>query len=209
MDVLKNHHDVDLQWGNHDILWMGAGLGQKALIATAVRISLRYGNLELLEEGYRINMRPLARLARNYYQDFKGEIFCPKLIERDINDQDKDISAQMQKAIAIIQFKLEGQLIKSRPEFKMNEALYLEKIDYKRGILTLNEQEYPLIDNHFPTIDPKNPYQLNEQEQEVIDHLSNSFQNNDRLQEDIRFIFNNGSMYKNIMEICYFMVVYL
>ena len=196
MDVLKNHHNVDLQWGNHDILWMGAGLGQRALIATAVRVSLRYGNLELLEEGYGINMRPLARLARNYYEDFKGDIFCPKLIERDIDDKDKEISAQMQKAIAVIQFKLEGNLIKKHPEFKMNEALYMEKIDYDQGIIKLNGNQYKLSDNHFPTIDPENPYQLNQEEQKVIDQLSYSFQNNDRLQEDIRFIFNNGNMYK-------------
>jgi len=196
MEVLKGHHNIDIQWGNHDILWMGAGLGQKALIATAIRVSLRYGNLELMEEGYGINMRPLARLARNYYKKNITDVFYPKLIEREIDDKEKETCARMQKAIAIIQFKLEGNLIKRRSEFNMNEALYLEKIDYEQGVLKLNGKQYPLTDRTFPTINPENPYELNSQEQDVIEQLSYSFKNNEKLQEDIRFLFNNGSMYK-------------
>ncbi|MFW6280476.1 MAG: fructose-1,6-bisphosphatase [Halanaerobium sp.] len=196
IEELKNHHDVDIQWGNHDILWMGAALGQKALIATAIRVTVRYGNLEMLEEGYGINMRPLARLAMEYYDYDDCDIFCPKLIERELDDQEELISSQMQKAIAVIQFKLEGNLIKRRSEFNMNEALYLEKIDYDRGVINLDGKEYELTDKHFPTIDPDDPYKLNDQEQEVIEQLSHSFKNNDKLQEDIRFLFNNGSMYK-------------
>ncbi len=194
IEELKDHHDVDIQWGNHDILWMGAGLGQKALIATAIRITVRYGNLEMLEEGYGINMRPLARLAMEYYDNC--DIFSPKLIEKEIDDQEELISSQMQKAIAVIQFKLEGNLIKRRSEFNMNEALYLEKIDYDRGVINLNGREYELTDKYFPTIEPDDPYKLNQAEQEVIDQLSKSFKNNEKLQKDIRFLFNNGSMYK-------------
>ncbi len=195
LEKLKEHHNCDVQWGNHDILWMGAGLGQKALIATAIRTTLRYGNLELLEESYGINMRPLARLAMNFYETDIYDDFSPKLIDKEIDKKDKQITSQMQKAIAIIQFKLEGNLIKRRPEFKMNEALYLDKIDYDRGIIKLDGQEYELTDCNFPTIDPQNPYKLNSQEREVIDQLSYSFKNNDKLQKDIRFLFNNGSMY--------------
>ncbi|ADQ14600.1 fructose-bisphosphatase class III [Halanaerobium hydrogeniformans] len=196
MDVLKNHHNVDIQWGNHDILWMGAGLGHKPLIATAIRIALRYGNLEMIEEGYGINMRPLARLAMENYKGDICDVFCPKLLDKELEEKELRISTQMQKAIAIIQFKLEGSLIKRRAEFNMNEALYLEKIDYDKGILYLNDNEIELTDKNFPTIDPDDPYQLSPQEEEVINQLSESFKNNDKLQEDIRFLFNNGSMYK-------------
>ncbi|RCW54898.1 fructose-1,6-bisphosphatase [Halanaerobium sp. ST460_2HS_T2] len=196
MNVLKNHHNVDIQWGNHDILWMGAALGQKSLIATALRIALRYGNLEFLEEGYGINMRPLARFAMSNYQKVNSEIFKPKLIERELDQDEINIMTQMHKAIAVIQFKLEGQLIKKRPEFKMNEALYLEKIDYQKGIIVLNGKEYKLTDSDFPTIDPQDPYRLSSWEEEVIEQLRYSFRNNDRLKADIRFLFNNGNMYR-------------
>jgi fructose-1,6-bisphosphatase-3 len=196
MGVLKAHHNVDIQWGNHDILWMGAALGQKALIATALRIALRYGNLEFLEEGYGINMRPLSRFAMNNYQDVDHKIFSPNLIEKELDQDEMEIMTKMQKAIAVIQFKLEGQLIKKRPEFKMNEALYLEKIDYEREVIKLNGTEYQLTDSNFPTVDPDDPYHLNDWEEEVIEQLSYSFQNNDKLQEDIRFLYNNGSMYR-------------
>ncbi|MFN2339994.1 MAG: fructose-1,6-bisphosphatase [Halanaerobium sp.] len=196
MEVLKAHHNVDIQWGNHDILWMGAALGQKALIATALRVALRYGNLEFLEEGYGINMRPLSRFAMNNYQEVDHKIFSPNLIEKELDQDEIEIMTKMQKAIAIIQFKLEGQLIKKRPEFKMNEALYLEKIDYEREVITLKGKEYQLTDSSFPTVDPDDPYHLTEWEAEVIEQLSHSFQNNDKLQEDIRFLYNNGSMYR-------------
>jgi fructose-1,6-bisphosphatase-3 len=196
MNVLKNHHNVDIQWGNHDILWMGAVLGQKSLIATALRIALRYGNLEFLEEGYGINMRPLARFAMNHYQESAPEIFEPKLIDKELDQDELKIMTQMHKAIAVIQFKLEGQLIKKRPEFKMNEALYLEKIDYEKGTILLDENEFKLTDANFPTIDPLDPYRLSGWEEEVIEQLRYSFRNNDRLKEDIRFLFNNGNMYK-------------
>ncbi|MFP4199060.1 MAG: fructose-1,6-bisphosphatase [Halanaerobium sp.] len=196
MDVLKAHHNVDIQWGNHDILWMGAALGQPALIATALRIALRYGNLEFLEEGYGINMRPLARFAMNHYQNLDQKIYRPRLINRELDKNEIKIMSQMHKAIAVIQFKLEGQLIKNRPEFKMNEALYLEKIDYEKGILELDGKKYQLTDSSLPTVDPGDPYSLSGWEEEVIEQLSYSFKNNDKLQEDIRFLYNNGSMYK-------------
>ncbi|RAK09323.1 fructose-1,6-bisphosphatase-3 [Halanaerobium saccharolyticum] len=196
MDFLKEHHNVDVQWGNHDILWMGASLGQQALIATALRVALRYGNLEFLEEGYGINMRPLARFAMNHYQNLEEEIYQPRLINRELDENEIKIMSQMHKAIAVIQFKLEGQLIKKRPEFEMNEALYLEKIDYEKGVLNLGEKKYQLTDKNLPTISPEDPYSLSEWEEEVIKQLSYSFKNNDKLQEDVRFLYNNGSMYK-------------
>jgi fructose-1,6-bisphosphatase-3 len=196
MNVLKSHHNVDIQWGNHDILWMGAALGQKSLVATALRIALRYGNLEFLEERYGVNMRPLARFAMNYYPEPDPELFEPQLINKELDKNEIKIMSQMQKAIAIIQFKLEGQLIKKHPEFKMNEALYLEKIDYDNYTLHINGKEYELIDKDFPTISAEDPYSLSSWEEEVIEQLSYSFKNNDKLQEDIKFLFNNGSMYK-------------
>ncbi|MFO7815865.1 MAG: fructose-1,6-bisphosphatase [Halanaerobiales bacterium] len=197
LEELKDHHNCDIQWGNHDILWMGAALGQKALLATAIRITLRYGNLELLEEDYGINMRPLARLASHYYDQNIYQGFQPKQIDKELDNKEKNIISQMQKAIAVIQFKLEGNLIKRRSEFKMNEALYLDKVDFQNGIITLEGEEYELTDSNFPTIDPEKPYKLNKQEKEVIEQLSHSFKNNDKLQNDIRFLFNNGSMYLN------------
>jgi len=196
MNVLKSHHNVDIQWGNHDILWMGAALGQKSLVATALRIALRYGNLEFLEERYGVNMRPLSRFAMNYYPEPDPELFEPQLINKELDKNEIKIMAQMQKAIAVIQFKLEGQLIKKHPEFKMNEALYLEKIDYDNSILELDGKKYQLTDTNFPTIKSEDPYSLSTWEEEVIDQLSYSFKNNDKLQEDIKFLFNNGSMYK-------------
>jgi fructose-1,6-bisphosphatase-3 len=196
MNVLKSHHNVDIQWGNHDILWMGAALGQKSLVATALRIALRYGNLEFLEERYGVNMRPLSRFAMNYYPDPDPELFEPHLINKELDKNEIKIMSQMQKAIAVIQFKLEGQLIKKHPEFKMNEALYLEKIDYDNYLLELDGKKYQLTDTNFPTIKPEDPYSLSTWEKEVIDQLSYSFKNNDKLQEDIKFLFNNGSMYK-------------
>mgnify|MGYP006286144697 CR=1 FL=1 len=196
MGVLKDHHNVDIQWGNHDILWMGAALGQQSLIATALRIALRYGNLEFLEEGYGINMRPLARFAMNHYQNVNQDIYKPRLINRELDENEIKIMSQMHKAISVIQFKLEGQLIKKRPEFQMNEALYLEKIDYDKSLLKLNGEKYKLTDNNLPTVDPEDPYRLSGWEEEVIEQLSYSFKNNDKLQEDIRFLYNNGSMYK-------------
>jgi len=196
LEELKDHHNCDIQWGNHDILWMGAALGQKALLATAIRVTLRYGHLELLEEDYGINMRPLARLAGIYYntEDINEE-FKPKLVSHDLDEKEKNIIAKMHKAIAVIQFKLEGNLIQRRSEFKMKDSLYLDKINYEKGIITIKGTEYELTDKNFPTIDPSNPHQLNNQEQEVINQLSKSFKNNDKLQNDIRFLFNNGSMY--------------
>ncbi len=197
VDELKEHHDCDVQWGNHDILWMGAALGQRALIATVLRVSLRYGNLRLLEEGYGINMRPLARFAMSVYGDSDCSKFSPKLDNQsiDIDDKDKKMIAQMHKAITIIQLKLEGDMINRRFKKQMNEELYLEMIDYERGILNLHGKEYKLSDTYFPTIDPANPYRLTGEEQEVIEQLSYSFKTNEKLQEHVRFLFNKGSMY--------------
>lgn len=196
MSFLKNHHNVDIQWGNHDILWMGAARGQRALIATALRIALRYGNLEFIEEGYGINLRPLARFALKIYPEVNQTVFAPRLLDKELAQPEVSLISQMHKAITIIQFKLEGQLLKQHPEFRLSEALYFEKIDFEQGILNLDGKKYKLTDSDFPTINPDQPYQLSSEEEEVIEHLRYSFRNNDRLQEDIRFLFNHGSLYK-------------
>lgn len=173
MDELMAYHSVDIQWGNHDILWMGAAQGHPLMVATAIRIALRYGNLECLEEGYGINMLPLGHLAMDVYKDDPCEEFMPRQSNEEFYaEKDRNLIARMHKAIAIIQFKLEGQLIKRRKEFAMDDRNLLEQVDYKNGSLMVNGREYSLTSCHFPTIDPKDPCQLTTEEQEVIDRLS-------------------------------------
>ncbi len=198
MDELMKHHNVDIQWGNHDILWMGAAMGHPVMVATALRISLRYANLESLEEGYGINMLPLGTLAMRVYGEDPCEEFKPKLThEQFYNEKDKELIAKMHKAIAVIQFKLENQVIKRRKEFSMDDRLLLDKIDYEKGTMTLNGKEYKLTSCHFPTIDPKNPYKLTTEEKEVVEKLTFYFKNSEKLQNHIHFLYTNGSMYLN------------
>ena len=196
MDLLMDYHDVDIQWGNHDILWMGAAAGSEACIANVIRTSLRYGNLETMENGYGISLIPLASFALETYKDDPCKRFIPKVSPEDnFTEQEVRLMAQMQKAMAVIQFKLESQIIKRRPHYKMEDRLLLDKVDYERGVVTIGDTEYPMLDTLFPTVDPKHPDVLTEEEQAVMEKLKLSFVNSQRLQQHARFLFSNGSIY--------------
>jgi fructose-1,6-bisphosphatase-3 len=196
MDRLIEHHSVDIQWGNHDIVWMGAGAGSEACMATCLRLSLRYSNLKIVEEGYGINLVPLATLAMEVYVDDPCEQFLPRLSpDEDYTRRELNLMKRMHKAISIIQFKLEGQIIKRRVQYAMEDRLLLERIDFEKGKVEIDGKSYPLNDTHFPTIDPQDPYRLTEQEKEVVDKLKASFKNSEKLQKHVRFLFAKGSLY--------------
>lgn len=196
MDTLMKYHAVDFQWGNHDIVWMGAAAGSEACIANVIRMCLRYSNLETLENGYGISILPLVSFAVDVYGDDSCRQFMPKTATERVGSEDEQrLIAQMHKAITIIQLKLEGQVIKRRPHYLMDHRLLLDKIDYARGIISLDGQEYKLRDTNFPTIDPAAPYELTEREQNVVEKLKLSFVNSEKLQQHIRFLFSKGSMY--------------
>ena len=196
LDMLMEHPQVDIQWGNHDILWMGAAAGSEACIANVIRASLRYGNMETLENGYGISILPLASFALETYKDDPCELFIPKVpADSGFTAQEIRLMAQMQKAMAIIQFKVEAQVIKRRSHYQMDDRLLLDKIDYERGVIKLNGNEYPLLDTFFPTIDPKNPEVLTAEEQAVMERLVLSFTNSKKLQQHVRYLFSTGSIY--------------
>ncbi len=196
MDDLMAYHSVDIQWGNHDILWMAAAGGSEACLANVIRICLRYANMETLENGYAISLLPLASFAIETYHNDPCEQFLSRLSgDPEFTDQELRLMAQMHKAITVIQLKLEGQLISRRPHYRMADRLLLDKIDYARGGITLGETTYPLLDSNFPTIDPKQPYQLTPKERNVVDKLKLSFANSRRLQQHVRFLYSKGSIY--------------
>lgn len=196
MDRLMAYHSVDIQWGNHDIIWMGAAAGQLACVATVIRNSIRYGNLDTLEEGYGINMIPLATFAMDVYADDPCEVFVFKGNAEIKNSNESTVVKKMHKAIAIIRFKLEGQLIRKWPEYGMDDRLLLEFIDYEKGTITLDGKTHKLRDTNFPTIDPKDPYRLTEQELEVMLRLRSSFLHCDKLQRHIDLLLRKGNMYR-------------
>lgn len=196
IEELMKHKDVDIQWGNHDIVWMGAALGSMPLIATLIRIAARYDNLNTVEDAYGINLLPLATFAMQTYRNDPCSAFQPKLTgDRQYNEDEIYLVSQMHKAIAVIQFKLEGQLIKQHPEFLMNDRLLLENIDLKKGTIIIGKKEYELNDTNFPTIDPKAPYKLTRHEKEVMERLKNSFLTSNKIQQHLRYLINKGSMY--------------
>jgi fructose-1,6-bisphosphatase III len=195
MDKLMEHHAVDFQWGNHDIVWMGAAAGSEACMANVIRVSLRYSNMETLENGYAISMLPLVSLAVEVYGDDPCTQFRPKDAGSDFTENEQLLMARMHKAITIIQLKLEGQIIRRRPQYQMEDRLLLNKIDPEKGTVEVGGKSWPLIDRHFPTIDPDDPYKLSDYEQTVMDKLSLSFTNSERLQNHVRFLFSKGSMY--------------
>lgn len=195
MRTLRYYHSVDIQWGNHDVVWMGAACGQPACIATVIRMAARYGNLDSLEEGYGINLIPLATFAMEKYKDVDCGVFNIKY-NTNYNTKDLTLDMKMHKAISIIQFKLEGQIIMRRPEFEMEDRLLLDKIDFDKKTVRIDGVDYPMKDTDFPTIDPANPYQLSHEEEEVVERLVQAFKRCDKLQKDIRFLFSKGSMYK-------------
>lgn len=195
MDRLMQYHSLDIQWGNHDIVWMGAAAGQPACIATVIRNCARYGNLDILEDGYGINMLPLATLAIDTYKGDPCESFFIHGKKANSYSENR-VNVKMHKAISIIQFKLEGQLIMRRPEFHMENRLLLDKVDYERGVITLDGKEYELNDTNFPTIDPKDPYALTEEEADVMERLTSAFLNCSRLQAHMQFLLKRGNLYK-------------
>ncbi|MBC2254916.1 fructose-1,6-bisphosphatase [Listeria ivanovii] len=196
MDTLMNYHSLDFQWGNHDILWMGAASGSKVCAANVIRISARYLNLDILEDSYGISLRPLALFADAIYQDDPCTYFQPKN-EENLEYSNAEITqiARMHKAMAIIQFKLEGEIIVRHDEFHMKHRLLLDFIDYQKGTIHLKGQDYDLLDTHFPTIDPENPYQLTPAEQALIEKIIASFKNCHRLQKHVQFLYAKGSMF--------------
>lgn len=196
MDRLCRYHSLDIQWGNHDIIWMGAAAGNPTCIATVVRNSIRYGNLDVVEEGYGINMLPLATFALKAYKDDPCTRFVFKVAPSGADNMESDLIKKMHKAIAIIRFKLEGQLIKKWPEYGMKERLLLEHIDYEQGTIELEGRTYKLLDTSFPTIDPADPYRLTEGEEEVIQRLRSSFIHCEKLKNHVGLLLKRGSMYK-------------
>ena len=199
MDSLMNSHNVDIQWGNHDVLWMGAASGSRTLVATVLSNSIRYNNLDVIETGYGISLRPLSIFANEVYKDCNTDQFKVKLTGTDADqytEKDKLLSARMYKAITIILFKLEGQKVLRRPEFGMADRLLLDKINYTDKTITLGDKVYPMLDCDFPTIDPADPYTLTEEENHVINQLTDSFENSEKLQRHIRYLYSKGGLYK-------------
>ena len=199
MDSLMTSNNVDIQWGNHDVLWMGAASGSRTLVATVLSNSIRYNNLDVIETGYGISLRPLSIFANEVYKDTNTDQFKVKLTGTDADqytEKDKLLSARMYKAITIILFKLEGQKVLRRPEFGMADRLLLDKINYEDKTITLNGTVYPMLDCDFPTVDPNNPYELTAEENHVINQLTDSFENSEKLQRHIRFLYSKGGLYK-------------
>ena len=196
IEKLMNFHSLDIQWGNHDILWMGATLGNQACIATVVRNSARYNNIGTLEDAYGINIRPLSTFAQEAYKNDNCEKFLPKEFDYNKYDNsDRKLIAKIHKAITIIQFKLEGQMIKKHPEYNLNDRLLLDKMDLKKGFVLIDGKKYEINDTNFPTINQENPYELTFKEKEVMDRLTESFIHSPSLNNHINFLFSKGEMY--------------
>lgn len=197
LDELINFHNVDIEWGNHDIEWMGAALGNEVLILNALRNSVRYNCYDMLEDGYGISLRALNDFAVRVYNDDPCSLFMPKILDENKHDIVRpSLSAKFQKALTIIQFKVEGQLIKKHPEYNMSDRIMLERIDYKNYTIDVNGIKYKLQDTYFPTIDPSNPLMLTDEEQELLNSLKASFTHSSKLKEHIKFLFDKGSLYK-------------
>lgn len=197
LDELMKMHDVDIQWGNHDISWMGAASGNRALIANVIRISMRYNNFDVLEDGYGLNLRALAVFAGENYKDDECALFMPQTLDDNIYDPvDTKLVAKMHKAITVIQLKLEGQLIERHPEWGMDKRDIFRMVDFDRGTVTIDGREYELLDSNFPTVRREEPLALTDAENELMSVLENSFMHSERLNSHIRFLYSKGSMYK-------------
>ncbi len=197
METLKHYHCVDVQWGNHDVMWMGAAAGSPVCIASVLRLAARYNNLDTVEDGYGISLRPLVTFAMEVYRDDPCECFLPETVNGSSGDSMKDleIMAKIHKAIAVIQFKLEGEIIRRNPVYEMEDRLLLDKIDFEKGTLRLDGKEFPMKDTHFPTVQPENPYRLTPEETDVMEKLRTFFMHSEKLQEHIRFLYSKGGMY--------------
>ena len=196
IDELMKYHSIDIEWGNHDIIWMGAAAGSEACIFNVIRICARYNNLDILEEGYGINIRTITEFAMEEYGDKDSIIFKPKNVDEKNSQFDQIIMEKTQQAAAIIQFKLEGAIIKKHPEYEMDDRLLLDKINYKKGKIHINGKTYDLVENYFPTINPDNPYELSVKEKDVVKKLVKSFKNSEKLQRHIQFLYSKGNIYK-------------
>ncbi|HIY18171.1 MAG TPA: fructose-1,6-bisphosphatase [Candidatus Blautia avistercoris] len=195
MDRLSEYHSLDIQWGNHDVVWMGAAVGQASCIATIIRNCARYGNLDILEDGYGINLLPLATFALETYKE--DPCTCFKLKgNHPISGAEAELVMKMHKAITIIQFKLEGQLIRRRKTFQMEDRCLLHRIDFDKGTITLQGKEYQMQDTSFPTVSRKNPYALTAEEEEVMERLRSAFLNCEKLQKHMHLLLNKGGLYK-------------
>lgn len=196
MDILCKYHNFDIQWGNHDILWMGAASGNDCCMANVIRLALRYTNLSVLEDGYGINLLPLATFAMETYSNDDCNQFMPINNEGNPYSEKKiKMIAQMHKAISIIQFKLEAQIIERRPEFEMNNRMLLHRINYEKGVIDIDGIEYELNDTNFPTIDPNSPYTLTPEEEYIVSKLHNSFVSSEKLKRHMICLFRNGCVY--------------
>ena len=194
LDLLMRHHCVDVQWGNHDILWMGAAAGNEACIACVLNLALQYNTLDIVENGYGISLRDMIAFAQETYRD------CTWFMPRTPDDKEylktsMDTLSKVHKAVAIMQFKLEGQLILRHPEYGMEDRLLLDKIDTVRKTVTIDGVDYALNDAHFPTVDPENPFELTLAERELMASLRHAFRHSARLQQQVAFLYNKGGMY--------------
>lgn len=196
LDMLNRYHSVDIQWGNHDILWMGAACGNKACIANVVRLCTRYDNLHTLEVGYGISLRSLLTFALDVYADDPCDLF-KTLVSRDsaVSSFDYDALARMCKAISIIQFKLEGQMVETHPHYEMESMRHLHNIDFENGTVVIDDKKYDMLECSFPTVDPKDPYRLTPEEEFVMNKLQKEFLESKNLQEHLDFLFEKGTIY--------------
>jgi len=195
IDKLMKYHSIDIEWGNHDIVWMGAACGNPACIMNVIRICARYGNLSILEEGYGINIRKMTEFAKEQYTNNVSNIFHSHTEEFE-DGLDLELMRKMEKAATIIQFKLEAQIIKRHPEYEMEDRLLLDKINYKKSTIDIYGNTYNLLDTDFPTINPENPFNLSKEEKDVVEKLVKSFKNSEKLQKHVNFLFTKGSIYK-------------
>ncbi len=198
MKELMNFHDVDIQWGNHDISWMGAATGNLACICNVLRIAISYNSFDVLEDGYGINLRPLSMFAAKVYQMIHVFSLCQKdILDENIYDAvDPGLAAKMHKAIAVIQFKVEEAIIQRHPEYEMENRMLLTAVDYQKGTVMIDGKEYPMLDMNFPTIDPRNPLELTRGEKELLRTLCASFRHSEVLQRQVKFIYSHGGIYK-------------
>lgn len=196
MEMLINYHSVDIQWGNHDIIWMGSAAGIRAMIANLIRISARYMNLDTIEDGYGISLLPLATFAMETYKDDPCSQFKPKIpAGMELSGKQIEMIKKMHKAISVMQFKYEAEIINRNPQFEMDDRNLLHKIDFEKGTVEIDGNHYKLLDTHFPTIDPADPYKLTTEEAEVMDKIRISFMHSELLKKHVKFLYSKGSMY--------------
>lgn len=197
MDELMQHHSVDIQWGNHDVCWMGAAAGSYVCVATVLMNSIKYNNIQAIETGYGISLRPLAMFANDEYWKSDFSCFEPRVSDRgNYKEKDLDVAGRMYKAISIILFKLEGQVIMRHPEYGMDDRLLLDKVDYDKGTIKIKGKTYKIRDMDIPTVNVNHPYELSEDEQELIEEMTESFVKSEKLQKHMDFLYAKGSVYK-------------